>query len=153
MTIKLKRIQSDHKRTFGEWTHPDGWSCWILENPWQGNEQTVSCIPDGTYRLEYRDSPLINRITKGKFTGGYELVDVPGRTFIMIHHGNWVSNTDGCPLTGEKPTMILGELGVPNSMNTFIEIMSRLDAMSDEERVVEITWELDEGEPRFKEHE
>lgn len=54
--------------------------CYTIELPWRENEQSVSCIPEGRYRLEKRYS---------KRYGRHLLVqEVPGRSLILLHPAN-----------------------------------------------------------------
>ena len=147
---KLTRFQADPDRTLGKLVLADGWECFTLELPWRQNERRKSCVPDGSYRLARRKSPLITRITRGEFREGYEVVPVEGRSYIMLHHGNWARNTDGCVLVGREPTVIQGELGVPGSLATFRELMKRLKRLEADDRLdLEIAWDLDEW-PRYE---
>lgn len=102
----LKRLEEDPRATRGSLHRPDGVQvCWTLENVWAGNTPRISCIPAGRYRLRLRNEggwharlakrfPAIHR-------GAIELADVPGRTFILIHPGNYHSDTLGCILPGQ----------------------------------------------------
>ena len=54
--------------------------CYTIELPWLGNQQRVSCIPEGEYVLQKRFSP--------KFQWQLHLRNVPGRDFILIHPAN-----------------------------------------------------------------
>ena len=147
---KLVRFQADTDRTLGKLVLADGWECYTLELPWRRNERRKSCIPDGSYRLARRESPLITRITRDEFREGYEVVPVADRSHIMLHHGNWARNSDGCILVGREPTAIQGELGVPNSLATFRELMKRLKRLEADNRLdLEIAWDLDEW-PRYE---
>jgi len=67
-----------------------------LELPWYDNSRNISCIPEGTYEVERHFSP-----TKGSC---FLIKDVPGRSDILIHAGNYVKgdkiDSKGCLLTG-----------------------------------------------------
>lgn len=54
--------------------------CYTIELPWRSNEQGVSCIPEGRYRLTRRYSERY----------GYHLIvrEVPGRSLILVHPAN-----------------------------------------------------------------
>lgn len=54
--------------------------CKTIELPWKRNELRVSCIPEGRYRVIDRFSP--------KFGRHWHIVDVPNRSFILIHPAN-----------------------------------------------------------------
>jgi hypothetical protein len=53
-----------------------------------------TCIPAGTYRLAVKHSPKFGRLMP-------YLEAVPGFTSIMIHVGNYISDTHGCILVGK----------------------------------------------------
>lgn len=108
--MRILRTYHDELATTSEWIFPSGEEIVGLENPWLDNKQFDSCIPEGIYAVKLRESQIVQRTTKGEFTQGYELVDVDGRTGIIIHIGNYVEDTDGCPLTG---TTIGEKNGVP----------------------------------------
>jgi hypothetical protein len=54
--------------------------CYTIELPWRKNETKVSCIPEGNYFIRKRYS--------AKYKRHFELVDVPNRTYILIHPAN-----------------------------------------------------------------
>jgi hypothetical protein len=58
-------------------------SCKTLELPYLENHKDISCIPPGEYKCD--------RVTSKKFGICYLLNDVPGRTGIIIHVGNYAS--------------------------------------------------------------
>lgn len=66
-----------------------------LELPWRENKTGISCIPEGLYPMRWTHSPRFGRKT-------WELVDVPERTAIRIHAGNYagvvLSDSNGCLL-------------------------------------------------------
>lgn len=67
-----------------------------IELPDNGNMKNVSCIPEGTYECERIISP-----SKGEC---FHVNDVPGRSHILIHVGNYAAgkkvDTEGCILPG-----------------------------------------------------
>lgn len=90
----------DGSATLGRLDLPCGWQCFTLELPWQQNAPRVSCIPEGTYPLALRRSEVVQRTSGGEFRKGWEVQGVKGRTFIMVHPGNYAKDTLGCPLVG-----------------------------------------------------
>lgn len=98
--IRLIRNPSTEQGTFGVLILEDGTKYQTAELPWRDNERKVSCIPDGTYKVALVNSPRFGRV--------YGLADVPGRSHILIHAGNfagnvergWVSDVEGCILLG-----------------------------------------------------
>ena len=70
--------------------------CDTLENPWQDNQKNISCIPEGEY-------PVRLRYPRESGTRDYLhllVQDVPNRDFILVHRGNFPSQTQGCLLVG-----------------------------------------------------
>jgi hypothetical protein len=67
-----------------------------IELPYKGNQTNISCIPPGRYKCKKKISP-----TKGECIS---VLDVPGRSNILIHSGNYASglvvDTQGCILPG-----------------------------------------------------
>lgn len=125
-TLLLTRFAYAPDGTFGRLLLPDGLSCVTAEPPWRGNEPFVSCIPDGVYTLRKRRSDVVERTTEGRYTEGWEVTDVPGRTFIMMHPANWPRQLEGCIAPGEKYKVMQGANGVTNSGKTFDKLMAAL---------------------------
>jgi len=59
------------------------YSCKTLELPYLENHKDISCIPEGEYKCD--------RVTSKKFGICYLLNDVPSRSGIIIHAGNYAS--------------------------------------------------------------
>lgn len=88
--------------------------------------QAVSCIPFGEYSVAIRKSPRYGTI--------FHVQDVPGRSYILIHWGNWAgdvsmgyrSNVEGCILLGKYHAELCGQRAVACSRTTvrrFMEYM------------------------------
>lgn len=139
MQIKLERAyMPDGSCTLGKMTLENGWSCTTLENPWLDNQRKISCIPEGTYKLRKRISPIVNRTSKNEFDEGWEVVGVEGRSLIMVHIGNYERNTHGCILTGEGYSYHQTEgFTVTSSANAFRQFMYHLN--QEEEHTLTIT--------------
>jgi hypothetical protein len=56
------------------------------------NQRSISCIPTGTYSVVKR--------TSDKYGTHFQLLNVPDRSMILIHSGNYFSHTLGCILVG-----------------------------------------------------
>ena len=67
-------------------------SGFTLELPWKDNQNNLSCIPKGSYKLE-----LFNSVKFGKCL---HVLNVQGRDGILIHKGNYNRDTHGCILPG-----------------------------------------------------
>lgn len=125
-TITLERFAYSPVGVFGLLTLDDGWSCYTVERPWEGNRPSVSCIPEGTYPLRKRESPIVHRTSGGQFGYGWEVCEVPGRSLIMLHPGNTMEDVEGCISPGKNLGYVSGVWAVTNSRNTFEDLMHRL---------------------------
>ena len=130
--ITLHRYYTPHG-TWGELTGPNGFHCVTMENPWLGNKRRESCVPEGIYKMRLRQSTIVRRTSGGMYSEGWEICDVPGRDFIMVHPGNFVRNTDGCLLVGRDMTIDGGQLMVTHSQATFQRFMAALAGPADHE--------------------
>lgn len=128
--ISLVRGEYTDKGTRGVMVFPDGWACFTTEPPWADNEVGVSCVPEGEYPLQLRRSGVVERTTNAEYLRGWEIADVPGRTYIMIHVANYPSQLEGCVAPGQREVTHEGEPGVADSLKTFVKLMSRLEGGS-----------------------
>lgn len=126
-TLFLQRGATSNDGTFGQLWLPDGWRCFTLELPWRGNMATKSCIPPGTYLCSLVSSP--------KFGIVYCVHNVPNRSFILIHAGNWAGDVDcgrrsdvqGCILVGRDCGTMQGQPALLSSGNALTEFMCHLN--------------------------
>lgn len=98
MNIKVQRVRYTDTATFGDLFIDDAFECHTLERP-------EVQIPSGAYSIEITFSP--------RFQRPLPLLDqVPNRTDIRIHAGNWPKDTEGCLLVGQNcgDNMILNSL-------------------------------------------
>lgn len=120
--LTLLRTVSSDKGTLGILYYNNDILCYTLELPWKDNKTSISCVPCGTYRCELWNSP--------KFGMTYELQDVPGRSKILIHKGNWVTDINGCVLVGMQQSILDGSnnrYSVFNSTEAFRKFVKILD--------------------------
>lgn len=89
--LTLNRYDALPQATMGV-IHIPGRTLHTLELPWRNNRTNLSCIPTGTYPLKMHYGQ--------RFRGVYRLGDVPGRTGILIHAGNYPWQIQGCILVG-----------------------------------------------------
>ncbi|ANQ47404.1 SH3 domain-containing protein [Flammeovirga sp. MY04] len=72
--------------------------CDTLELPWKENKNRISCIPLGHYKATFRTiGAYANRSFHIQELDGGE---VKGRSHILIHSGNFFTDTKGCVLLG-----------------------------------------------------
>ena len=72
------------------------WLCDTLELPYIDNQRSISCIPEGQYKVRLRTA-------RESATRDYLhllVEDVPNRDYILFHIGNSAKDTRGCVLVG-----------------------------------------------------
>ena len=89
--------------------------CATLEPPDRDNLPNVSSIPAGHYWCLRVVSPTFNKT--------FEVTGVPGRSKILFHAGNTVSDTAGCIILGQYVDKLRGDRAVLNSGATFRRFM------------------------------
>lgn len=96
---------------------------WSLELPNKDNQRRISCIPEGVYKARKHKSP--------KHGLSLWLQDVPNRSEILIHKGNYHTDILGCILIGSDLADINrdGYLDVTNSKNSINKLMSLIDGI------------------------
>lgn len=124
MTAEIIRIEVGIEGTFGALLLDGKFYCVTLELPWRGNTQNVSSIPAGKYDCMRVQSPLIERITGGKWTETFMVMGVPGRSGILLHSGTFVENTHGCILLASGPGKLRGKRAILNTGQTFNDFLT-----------------------------
>ena len=122
-TVYLFRMRSHDEGTEGILVS-NSFACKTLELPWRDNERSISCIPAGEYKTIIRVSPKYGRC--------YWVTNVEGRSWILIHSGNWAgdvkkgfkTHVNGCILLGKKFGDLLGQRAVLNSRITVRAFMN-----------------------------
>ena len=92
----LLRREHTAKQTLGHLYLFDGidpvFHAATVEPPWRNNLVNISCIPAGSYSVEARHSE--------KYGDHFHVVNVEGRSLILIHPGNTYRDTRGCIIPG-----------------------------------------------------
>ena len=112
--------------------------CYTLELPWRANTRNLSCIPAGEYDVTIRISPKYGRI--------YWILKVDGRSYILIHSGNWAgdtlkglnTHTNGCILLGEKRGYLAGQRAVLLSRKAIRRFMGKLQGEDFKLRIIDV---------------
>ena len=89
------------------------WECYSIERPWLNNRPNVSCIPEGDYTCQ--------PFSGNRFKDVVQIMDVPGRTFILFHAANWPHEVEGCIGVGNYFVSDARNPAVYNSKNTLAE--------------------------------
>jgi hypothetical protein len=89
-------------------------------------------IPHGRYRLSLRTEGRMHRRYGQRYPsfhkGMIELEDVPNFTYILIHQGNWSSDTEGCILVGTSANSPHKERGMVGRSGVAYKEMYRIVA-------------------------
>lgn len=112
MKLELKRTEKHAAYVIGELYVDGSFQCYTLERP-------SVMIPCGTYPVVLYDSPA----HKMKVP---LLQDVPGRSSIEIHIGNFPADSKGCILVGR----VKEEGYIEQSKMAFTALMRKLEACS-----------------------
>lgn len=95
-TFTLQRVYLP-TRVLGSIYSPSGeLICKTLELPWLNNDRSVSCIPEGSYRVIYQQPK------EGRPYEYFRLPTVPKRSGILIHRGTDVDDSKGCILCASR---------------------------------------------------
>lgn len=124
--VVLRRREMGDEGTFGV-LEVDGLEFKTGELPWRDNARGKSCVPAGTYLVEWDPSP--------KYGMKYELRNVPDRTTILIHSANHVGDedmglkaqVDGCIALGSDISELEGQMAVRNSVKSVEKFEKYMD--------------------------
>lgn len=127
----LIRRETSDQGTIGILVFPTlGFSCFTMELPWRDNKQNISCIPVGSYRVDYRESKR-----RGPC---YHIKGVDERTYILKHSGNFAgdvekgfkSHSQGCVLVGLYLGVLQGQKAVLSSKFAMTELVEAVGKQS-----------------------
>ncbi len=91
--VTIKRIEYTDKQTLGSMYFNGKEVAKTLELADKNNAPKISCIPKGNYKVVRRYSQ--------KYGNHFHITDVPNRSFILIHNGNYHTQILGCVLVGK----------------------------------------------------
>lgn len=110
--VTLKR-QYEDSCTLGTMYLDGNEICKTLENPWRDNKENISCIPEGKYKC------VKDNTGKYKY---WKVLNVPNRSLIEIHNGNFQDETEGCILVGRDHAFFNKEWIINFSLTTLKEL-------------------------------
>ena len=144
MKLTIDRFATGDEGTQGKAALDDVGSWCVLELPWRDNHAKLSCIPARTYKAKLQLSKHFHRQL-------YLLLDVPDRTEIEMHPGNWAgdevkgfkTDVEGCIMLGHS----FGHLGTGHGIPGQLALIASREAISEfmamtkgQEIDVVITW-------------
>lgn len=135
----LDRVYLDD-RTLGSIFSPQGGIiCKTLELPWLDNKRSVSCIPEGKYKVtKEKPIPKDDPSTEVDESGGrifrpywhFRLHNVPKRSGILIHRGTEITHSQGCILVASRFKNVQSE--TPSLEESGVKLQWMTDNMPDE---------------------
>lgn len=150
LNLKIDRIYKGDKYTIGKLYIDNEFFCDTLEDvdrnlnfhmsPEDIKKKKIygeTAIPTGKYRITMNEiSPKFKSKPTYSFTGGFmpRILNVPGFSGILLHAGNDIHDSSGCPLVGKNT--IKG--GLTDSLNTFKKLYSILEEADNQNRTIYI---------------
>ncbi len=121
-TLRLIRLEENFiYGTFGVLIIDSKVFCVTLEPPDELNKTSQSSIPAQQYTC--------SRYSSNKYPDTFQVMNVPGRTKILFHAGNFLKNTEGCILLARKFGVIGSGRAILNSGDTFKRFMGIMDGV------------------------
>lgn len=126
MKLELLRTENTSTHTIGVLRDADTQYeiARTLEDAWRDNKKSVSCIPEGEYTVVRHVSP--------KYGNCFMVSDVPNRDYILIHVGNYDTDTEGCILLGlavttnlQNKRMITNSKIAVDKFNNFVKDVNK----------------------------
>jgi hypothetical protein len=107
LTVLINRFKIEHNYSLGDCYVKDENGCVeyigkTLERGWRDNQNSISCVPEGTYTLKLENSPRFKKKL-------WELYGVPNRTECKFHAANYWKQLNGCIALGNKHIDIDGD--------------------------------------------
>lgn len=124
--VEILRLRRSDQGTEGILISEE-FNCKTLELPWRENQRQISCIPPDIYNVEIRISNKYGRV--------YWIRNVPNRSYILIHSGNYAGDKEkgfkthvmGCILLGKKSGFLGKQVAVLNSRIAVRQFMEYMD--------------------------
>lgn len=95
-----------------------------LERKWLNNKPQESCVPPSE---DYR----CKRVISPTFGETFQIINVKDRSHILFHKGNYMYDSKGCVLVGERFDPVSKGYGITNSGEGFAEFMGRLKGVDE----------------------
>jgi len=125
MTLTLERVYLPTETLGSIYDENKQLICKTMELPDKGNARSISCIPEGTYKV-------IKQLPKvGRDYPYFRLPSVPGRSGILIHKITFVKDLKGCIGVGGR-FQDLNNDGVPDMVESGKTLQHMIDTLPDE---------------------
>jgi hypothetical protein len=128
MNVVIERVYLPTE-TLGSMFINGEFACKTMELPWKDNQRSISCIPEGTYKV-IKQPPK-----EGRPYPYFRLPNVPGRSGILIHKISYVSGLKGCIGVGMEFSD-LNKDGVPDIVRSGEALTMLINKLPDEFTIV-----------------
>ena len=98
VNLLIIRDEFTDKSTIGKLFLNGEMFCYTLELPYINNERRISCIPEGQYKVRLRTA----KESSSRDYLHLLVQEVKGRSYILVHIGNFPKDTKGCILVGQS---------------------------------------------------
>jgi len=123
-TLRLLRLEENYiYGTFGVLIIDSKVFCVTLEPPDVLNQTSISSIPAQQYTCK--------RYSSDSYPNTFQIMNVPERSYVLFHAGNFVENTEGCVLLARKFGVLSGGRAVLNSGETFNQFMEKMSGVDE----------------------
>lgn len=126
--IIITRLKDNGKQTTGRLIVPNtDFACKTLELSWKSNENNISCIPPEPQGVATYEWERLEQSPSFPYPHLW-IKDVPNRSYIKIHRGNYNRQILGCILVGDGLTDIDGDgnRDTTNSTQTLKKLLSKV---------------------------
>lgn len=123
MAFRIERVYLPTE-TLGSFYKDSVVLCKTMELPWKNNDRNVSCIPEATYVC------IREAYTEKHPYPHFRIMDVPGRSGILIHKITYVKDLRGCVGVGQA-FADLNKDGVLDIVRSTIALQELYDDMPD----------------------
>lgn len=133
--LTLQRLANDGTATLGSLRVCGNHICHVIEDaPRPEKIHGKTRIPAGRYKLGFRMTGGFHQKYSDKFPdihkGMIELLDVPNFKYILVHIGNFHTDTDGCLVVGDRPTRdVNNNYAVTASRTTYLKTYPVLQSL------------------------
>lgn len=130
MKITVNRIHSDREATLSTVSVDGVFVCFGLEDEFRHRKvKGETRIPAGTYTVGVRTEGGFHNRYSSRFAdihkGMLHVLNVPNFEYILIHVGNYETNTEGCLIVGKNATTV-GTPTVPASVPAYRELYNKV---------------------------
>ena len=135
MKSKIIRIAQGKNSTLSQLYINDIFQCYLLEDKIRVEKvPTQTAIPSGAYTLKLNTQGAKNVNYKKAFgklhEGMIEITGIPNFSYVYIHTGNTIKETNGCPLCGFGFQFTEGEYVVTQSVAAYKMVYPKLVSLA-----------------------